>query len=155
MKVWEPPKMGNCRSFSLSCWSTALIIGLFQSAYVQVGRSQQWFYVFTCQVLEHKNDSKLGKEYIKAVYWHPAHLIYVQSTSWKMLGWMKHELESRLSGEISITSDMQMTPPLRQKGKKNERASWWKWKMKVKMLAWSSTFRKRRSWHLVPSLHGK
>ena len=59
--------------------------------------------------------SKLGKEYIKAAYCHPAYLTYMQSTSWEMLGWMKHKLESRLSGEISITSDMQMTPPLWQK----------------------------------------
>ena len=56
--------------------------------------------------------SKLGKEYVKAVYCHPAYLTYVQSTSREMLGWMKHKLESRLPGEISITSDMQMTPPL-------------------------------------------
>ena len=54
--------------------------------------------------------SKLGKEYIKAVYCHPAYLTYMQSTSCEMLGWMKHKLESRLQGEISITSDMQMTP---------------------------------------------
>ena len=50
--------------------------------------------------------SKLGKEYIKAVYCHPAYLTYMQSTSCEMLGWMKHKLESRLPGEISITSDM-------------------------------------------------
>ena len=56
--------------------------------------------------------SKLGKEYIKAVYCHAVYLTYMQSTSWEMLGWMKHKLESRLLGEISITSDMQMTPPL-------------------------------------------
>ena len=62
---------------------------------------------------------KSGKEYIKAVYCHPAHLTYMQSTSWEMLGWIKHKLESRLSGEISIISDMQMTPPLWQKVKKN------------------------------------
>ena len=55
--------------------------------------------------------SKLGKEYIKVVYYHPAYLIYMQSTSRKMLGWMTHELESRLKGEISITSDMQMKLP--------------------------------------------
>ena len=55
---------------------------------------------------------KLGKEYIKAVYRHPAYLTYMQSTSCEMLGYMKHKLESRLPGEISITSDMQMTPPL-------------------------------------------
>ena len=49
--------------------------------------------------------SKLGKEYIKAVYCHPAYLTFMQSTSCKMPGWMKHKLESRLLGEISITSD--------------------------------------------------
>ena len=56
--------------------------------------------------------SKLGKECVKAVYCHPAYLTYMQSTSWEMLGWKKCKLESRLLGEISITSDMQMTPPL-------------------------------------------
>ena len=63
--------------------------------------------------------SKSGKEYVKAVYCHPAYLTYMQSTSWEVLGWMKHKLESRLPGEILITSDMQMTPPSRQKTKKN------------------------------------
>ena len=63
--------------------------------------------------------SKLGKEYIKAVYYHPIYLTYIQSTSYEMLGWMKHKLESRLPGEISITSDMQMTPPLWQTAKRN------------------------------------
>ena len=63
--------------------------------------------------------SRLEKEYIEAVYCHPAYLTYMQSTSCKMLGWMKHKLESRLMGEISITSDMQMIPPLQQKAKKN------------------------------------
>ena len=62
--------------------------------------------------------SKLGKEYIKAVYGHPAYLTYIQSTSCEMPGWMKHKLESRLLGEIPITSDMQMTSPLWQKAKK-------------------------------------
>ena len=61
--------------------------------------------------MEQQTGSKLGKEYIKAVYYHPAYLTYMQSTSWEMLGWMKHKLESRLLGEISITSDMQMIPP--------------------------------------------
>ena len=60
-----------------------------------------------------------GKEYVKAVYCHPAYLTYIQSTSCEMPGWMKHKLESRLLGEISITSDMQMTPPLWQRAKKN------------------------------------
>ena len=59
--------------------------------------------------MEQQTDSKLGKEYIKAVYWHPAYLTYMQSTSDEMPGWMKHKLESR-SAEVSITSDMQMIP---------------------------------------------
>ena len=69
--------------------------------------------------MEQETDSKLGKEYVKAVYGHPAYLTYMQTSSCEMPGWMKHKLESRLLGEISITSDTQMTPPLRQKAKKN------------------------------------
>ena len=69
--------------------------------------------------IEQQTGSKQGKEYIKAVHCHPDYLTYIQSTSRKMLGWMKHKLESRLPGEISITSDMQMTPPLWQKVKKH------------------------------------
>ena len=67
--------------------------------------------------MEQRTGSKLGNEYIKVVYCHPAYLTYMQSTSCEMPGWMKHKLESRLQGEIPITSDMQMTPPLRQKVK--------------------------------------
>ena len=69
--------------------------------------------------MEQQTDSKSGKEYVKAVYCHPAYFTFMQSTSCKMLGWIKHKLESRFLGEISITSDMQMTPPLWQKVKKN------------------------------------
>ena len=69
--------------------------------------------------MEQWTGSRLGKEYVKAVYCHPAYLTYMQSTSCEMLDWMKHKLESRLLGEISITSDMQMTPHLWQKLKKN------------------------------------
>ena len=69
--------------------------------------------------MEQQTDSRLEKEYIKAVYCHPVYLTYVQSTSWETLGWKKHKLESRLLGEILVTSDMQMTPPLWQKAKKN------------------------------------
>ena len=60
--------------------------------------------------MEQQTGSKSGKEYVKAVYCHLVYLTYMQSTSWEMLGWMKHKLQSRLPGEISITSDMQMTP---------------------------------------------
>ena len=69
--------------------------------------------------MEQQTGSKQEKEYVKAVYCHPAYLTSMQSTSCEMLGWMKHKLESRLLGEIPITSDMQMTPPLWQKVKRN------------------------------------
>ena len=67
--------------------------------------------------MEQQTGSKSGKEYVKAVYCHLAYLTYMQSTSREMPGWMKHKLESRLPGEISIISDMQMTPPLWKKAK--------------------------------------
>ena len=73
--------------------------------------------------MEQQTGTKSGKEYVKAVYCRPAYLTSMQSTSWEMLGWNKHKLESILLGEISITSDMQMIPPLWQKAEKNYRAS--------------------------------
>ena len=69
--------------------------------------------------IEQQTGSKCGKKYVKAVYCHPAYLTYMQSTSCKMPGWMKHKLGPRLQGEISITPDTQMTPPLWQKVKKS------------------------------------
>ena len=81
--------------------------------------------------MEQWTGSKLGKEYIMVVYCHPAHLISMQSTSWETLGWMKHRLESRLPGEIKITSDVQMTPPYGRKWRRtkepldeSERGEW-------------------------------
>ena len=65
--------------------------------------------------IEQQTGSKSGKEYVRAAYCHPAYLTDMQSTSCKMSGWMKHKLESRLPGEIPITSDIQVTPPLSQK----------------------------------------
>ena len=69
--------------------------------------------------MEQQTGSKLGKEDVKAVYCHPSDFTSMQSTSCEMPGWMKYNLESRLPGEISITSDMQIKPPLWQKVKKN------------------------------------
>ena len=69
--------------------------------------------------MEQQTGSKKEKDYVKAVYCHPAYLTSMQSTSSEMLDWNKHKLESRLLGEISITSDMQMTPLLWQKVKRN------------------------------------
>ena len=70
--------------------------------------------------MEKQTGFKSGKEYVKAAYCHPT-LTYMQSISYKTVGWMKNKVESRLLGEISIISDMQMTPPLWQKCK---RAKW-------------------------------
>ena len=95
--------------------------------------------------MEQQTGSKLGKESIKAVYCYLAFLTYMQSTSCEMPGWMKHKLESRLLKEISITSDTQMTPELKSLLMKEESE-----KADLKL-----TFKKLRSWHLVPSLHGK
>ena len=65
--------------------------------------------------MEQQTGSKSGKKYVKSVYYHPAYLTYMHSTSWETLDWNKHKLESRLPGEISITSDMQMTLPYGRK----------------------------------------
>ena len=83
--------------------------------------------------MEQWTGTKLRKDYVKVVYCHPAYLTYMQSTSWEMLGWRKHRLESRLLGEISITSDMQITPPYGRKWRikepldESERGEWKSW----------------------------
>ena len=91
--------------------------------------------------MEQQTGSKSGKEYIKAVYCHPAYLTYMQSTPCEMLGWMKHKLESRFLGEKSITSDIQMTPPLMAESEEELKSLF----MKVKKLASNSIFIKLRS----------
>ena len=95
--------------------------------------------------MEQLTGSKLGKEYNKAVYCYPAYLTYMQSASCEMPGWMNHELEFWLLGEISTTSDMQMIPLYWQKIKGNSRASWWGWKRRVKKVAWNSTLKKPKT----------
>ena len=95
----------------------------FELSYVQNASLKRHCHNLTLMLLEldmeQQTDSKSEKEYIKAVYCHPVYLTYMQSTSWGMLDWMKYKLQSRLPGEISITSDMQMTLPLWQKAKNN------------------------------------
>ena len=93
-------------------------------------------------------------EYVKAVYCHPDYLTYMQGISWEMLGWMKHKLESRLPGEISITSDVDDNT-LMAESEEQLKNLLMKVKEESEKLAWNSTFRKLRSWRLVPSLHGK
>ena len=84
--------------------------------------------------MEKQTGSKSGKEYVKAVYCHPAYLTYMQSTSWETLGWMKHKLESSLPGEISITSKCRCHHPYGRKQRRtnepldeNERGEWKSW----------------------------
>ena len=69
--------------------------------------------------MEQQTGAKLGKEYVKAIYCHPAYSSYMQSTSYEMPGWVKHKLESRFPGEIPTTSDIQMISPLWQTVKRN------------------------------------
>ena len=69
--------------------------------------------------MEQWTGSKLGHEYVNAVYCHHAYLTSMQSTTCETPRWLKHKLESRLQGEISTTSDMQMAPPLWQETKRN------------------------------------
>ena len=112
LTVWTTT---NCEKFlkrwgSLTTWPASWEI--CRSKSVQVKKQQLEL------DMEQQTGSKYRKEYVKVVYCHPAYLTYIQSSiSCEMPGWMKHKLESRLLGEISITSDMQMTPPLWQKAK--------------------------------------
>ena len=101
--------------------------------------------------MEQQTGSKSGKEYSKAVYCHPAYLTYVQSTSWETLGWMKCKLESRLPGEISITSDMQMTPPFAE-SKEELKSPLMKVKEESEKVGLKLNIQR---WHLDLSLHGK
>ena len=99
----------NCGKF-FKRWEYQTTLSAFWEICMQVKKQQ------LKPDMEQWTGSKLGKEYVKAVYYHPAYLTYMQSTSCEMLGWMKHKLESRLLEEISVASD---TPPLWQKAKKN------------------------------------
>ena len=98
----------NCRKF-LKRWEYQTTWSASWEIYMQVKKQQLEL------DMEQQIGSKSGKEYIKAVYCQSAYLTNMKSTSWELLGWMKHKLESRLLGEISITSEMQMTPLLSQR----------------------------------------
>ena len=101
----------NCGKFFKRWEYQTTLPASWEEIYMQVKKQQLEL------DMEQQTGSKSGKEYIKAVYCHPVYLTYMQSTSWEMLDWIKHKLESRLLGEISITSGRQMTPPLWQKVK--------------------------------------
>ena len=99
--------------------------------------------------------SKLGKEYVKAIYCHPAYLTSVQSTSCTMPGWMNHRLESRLPREMSTTSDMQMIPTLMAESEEELKSLFTRVKEKSEKAGLKLNIQKLRSWHLAPSLNGK
>ena len=103
---------------------------------------------------EQQTGSKLGKEYIKAVYCHPAYLTYMQSTSCEIPGWLKHKLESRLMGEISITSDMQMTQPLTAESEDELKCLLMKVKEESEKLGFKLNIQKMNIMESVPSLRG-
>ena len=110
LTVWTTT---NCGKF-LKRWDYQTTLPAFWKICMQVKKQQLKLDV------EQQTDSKLGKEYIKAVSCHPTYLTYKQNTSCKMLAWMKHKLELRLLGAISITSDMQMTHPYGRKWRENK-----------------------------------
>ena len=98
--------------------------------------------------------SKLGKGYVKGVYCHPAYLISMQSTSWETLGWKKHKLESRLLGEISMTSEMQMTPTLMAESEELK-SLLMKVREESEKVGLKLNIQKTKIMPSVPSLHGK
>ena len=105
--------------------------------------------------MEQWTGSKLGKEYVKAAYCHLVYLTYMQSTSHEMLGWIKHKLESRLPGEISITSDMQNDTTLMAESEEELKSLLMRVEEDSEKAGLKLNIQKLSSWHLVPSLHGK
>ena len=106
--------------------------------------------------MEQQTGSQLGKEYIKVAYCHPTYLTYMQSTSCEMPGWMKHKLESRFSGEISVTSLRYAgDSTLMAESKEELKSLLMKVKQESEKAGLKLNTEKRRPWHLVPSLHGK
>ena len=117
----------SCGKF-LNSWEYQITLPVFWEICLQVRKQQLEL------DMEQQTGSRSGKEYVKAVYCHPVYLTYMQSISWEMMHWMKHKLEYRFLGEISITSDMKMTPPIWQKWRRNkesldesERGQWKSW----------------------------
>ena len=102
--------------------------------------------------MEQQTGSKLGKGYVKAAYCLHVYLTYMQSTSWETLGWMKHKLESRLPGEISITSDNADDTTFMAESEEELKSLLMKMKEESEKIGLKLNIQK---WRLVPSLHGK
>ena len=95
--------------------------------------------------MEQQTGSKSGREYVKAIYCYPAYLTYMQSTSWETLGWMNSKLVSRLLGEISVTSDMQMMP-LMAESEEELKSILMKVKEESENVGWKLNIQRTRSW---------
>ena len=119
MEQWSGSKLGKEYDKAVYCHTAYLTYMPSTSCEIDMQVRKQQLELD----MEQQTGSKLGKEYLNAVYCHPTYLTYMQCTSCEMPDWMNHKLESRLPGEISVTSDMQMSPHLWQKVMKNQRAS--------------------------------
>ena len=145
LTVWVT---ANCGKF-LKRWEYQTTLPISWETCMQVKKQQLE------QDVEQQTGSKSEKKYVKPVYCHPAYLTCMQNTSWEMPDWMKHKLVSKLLGEISITSDTQMTPPSWQKARGTKEPSWWKWKRRVEKTGLKLNVKKTKIMASVPSLHGK
>ena len=105
--------------------------------------------------MKQRTGSKFGKEYVKAIYCHPAYLTYMQSISCEMPGWMKNKLESRFPGEISITSTLADDTTLMAESTEELKSLLMKVKEESEKVGLKLNIQKTKPWHLVPSLHGK
>ena len=105
--------------------------------------------------MEQQTGSKLGKEYVKAVYCHPAYLTYMQSTSYEMIGWMKHKLESRLLEEIINNLRYADNNTLMAQSKEELKSLLMKVKKEREKVGLKFSIQKTKIWHLVLSVHGK
>ena len=128
-KTLRKPRGINCRSSGEHTHTHTHTLSHTHTPIPQGGESREKRLALS---KSRSSGSKLGKEYVKAVYTHPAYLTYMQSTSCKMLGWMKHKLESRLLGEISTTSDKQVNNGRKIRGTKEpldegKRGVWKNW----------------------------
>ena len=145
LTVWI---MTNCGKF-LKRWEYHTTLSASWEIYVQVKKQQLELH------MEQQTGSKLRKEYVKAIYCHPAYLTYMESTSWEMPGWMKHKLESRLPGEISIISDRQIIVTLMTERAEELKSLLMKVKEESEKVGLKLNIQKTKIMAPDPSLHGK
>ena len=132
LTVWITVNCGKFWGMGIPDHLTCLLRNLYtgQEATVRTGQgTTDWF--------------QIGKAVCQGWILSPCLFNFYAEYIMRKAGWKKHKLKSRLPGEISITSDMQLIPPSWQKAKRNKTASWWRWNRRVKKLAQNSTFKNR------------